>query len=117
MKERAAALKQAEEDEAGQDAELQEDVSEEEEAQEPAPVASTSKKTYLDPAMFASAASFYEPEKQAAPGQGKMAAKRAARAEKRARAEAAAERATEIREGGSRSVGCALTGLPTWSAC
>lgn len=71
--------------------------------EEEAPAASSS--TYLDPALFASAAKHFEPEQQPKAGKGKHAMKRMVRAEKKARAIAARERAEEIGVGGERRVG------------
>lgn len=84
------------------------DDEDDEDVPAPEPTASSSKTTYLDPDLFASAATFYEPEQQPAAGQGKMAAKRLARLQKQERAAALQERAEELKEGGSRNVGYAL---------
>lgn len=98
-----AALEAAEaeiEDEGDVEEQQDDEVDEEEDVP-----ATASSSTYLDPALFASTAAFYEPEKPAAAGKGKHAMKRRVRAEKMARSALARERALSVGEGGSRDVG------------
>lgn len=100
-KARAAAVIEPEEDEEPSEDEAEETMT----SQEPIASSSKSKKiNFLDPAVFEDAATYFQPEKQPAAGQGKMAAKKQARAEKRAKREAAEERATRIGTGGARQV-------------
>ena len=61
--------------------------------------------TYLDPSLFASAATFFKPAAYPAEGEGKRGMKKAVREERRRKAALAGDRAAVIHEGGARSVG------------
>ncbi|KAL8291699.1 hypothetical protein RQP46_001957 [Phenoliferia psychrophenolica] len=73
--------------------------------------------TYLDPSLFASAATFFKPAAYPTEGQGKRGMKRAVKEEKRRKAELKEDRDEVIHEGGARSVGSiTLQHLPTPSS-
>lgn len=90
------------------DEDVEEEEEDEDETEQPStdhfPTATAKRINFLDPAIFQDAATYFEPEKQPAAGQGKMAAKKRARAEKRAKREAAEERAAQVATGGARQV-------------